>query len=83
MATAKKSENETIENIDEYEQMIPIRLPLTKDEMEDVFVRCNGQTWLIKRGVTVELPKCAVEILERAEDAKMEALAFVQAHAKD
>lgn len=38
-------------------------------------VRVNEKTWLIKRGVEVEVPECVVEVLkwmEQAEDMQIE-----------
>lgn len=46
---------------------VKIRLPLTRNEKEDVFVGLNGKTYLIKRGVDVEVPVGVAEILERKE----------------
>ena len=52
MATAKK---------------VKIKLPLTRTEKDDVFVGLNGKTYLIKRGVEVEVPAGVAKILERKE----------------
>lgn len=49
------------------EKKVKIRLPLTRNEKEDVFVGLNGKTYLIKRGVDVEVPVGVAEILERKE----------------
>ena len=46
---------------------VKIRLPLTRNEKEDVFVGLNGKTYLINRGVDVEVPVGVAEILERKE----------------
>lgn len=54
---------------------VKIRLPLTRNEKEDVFVGLNGKTYLIKRGVDVEVPAGVAEILERKE--KMLEIAMV------
>ncbi|MBR5093883.1 MAG: hypothetical protein IK095_02190 [Oscillospiraceae bacterium] len=64
----------------EQEELISIRLPLTKDLQDDVFVRVNQRTWLIKRGVNVVVPRCVVEVLEHSEEAMLEALQYQQAH---
>ena len=53
---------------------VKIRLPLTRTERDDVFVGLNGKTWLIKRGVEVEVPEGVAKILERRE--KMLSLAM-------
>jgi len=84
MATKRPQaeEAEIMEEIPESEEMFSIRLPLTKEHQEDVFVRVNQRTWLIKRGVTVKVPACVVEVLEHSEQAQMEALRFQQANEK-
>ena len=58
------------------EKMVKIRLPLTKYEKDDVFVRVNQRTWLIKRGVEVEVPECVVEVLNHSEEQKQAAIEF-------
>lgn len=58
------------------EKMVKIRLPLTKYEKDDVFVRVNQRTWLIKRGVEVEVPECVVEVLDHAEEQKLAGIEF-------
>lgn len=68
MAEAKKTEAK--------EEMVKIKLPrLTKND-EDVFVSVNERTWLIKRGVEVEVPACVVEVLRHKEEMEEEAYAF-------
>lgn len=49
------------------EKMVKIKLPLTRTEQDDVFVGYNGRTYLIKRGVEVEVPEGVVEIIEESE----------------
>ena len=58
------------------EKIVKIRLPLTKYEQDDVFVRVNQRTWLIKRGVEVEVPECVVEVLNHAEQQMLESLEY-------
>lgn len=53
---------------------VKIRLPLTRTERDDVFVGLNGKTYLIKRGVEVEVSEGVAKILERRE--KMLSLAM-------
>ena len=65
------------------EQLVSIRLPLTKEEKDAVYVRVNERTWLIPRGVTVEVPACVVEVLDHAEAATLESMKFQSAHEKD
>lgn len=49
------------------EKLIKIRLPKERRDQEDVFVGINERTWLIKRGVEVEVPECVAEVLENRE----------------
>ena len=55
------------------EKKVKIRLPVTRDQNDDVFVSVNERTWLIKRGVEVEVPECVVEVLNRSEAKRMQA----------
>lgn len=50
------------------EKMVKIRLPRTRDNAEDVFISVNNETWLVQRGVEVELPERAVEVLQHQEE---------------
>lgn len=65
------------------EKMVKIRLPLTKTEKDDVFVRVNTRTWLIKRGEEVEIPECAAEVLQHAEEQMLEGLKYQEKVQKD
>lgn len=56
------------------EKMVKIKLPLTRTERDDVFVGFNGRTFLIKRGVEVEVPEGVAWVL--AESEKREGLAI-------
>lgn len=60
MATAEK----TVEK----EKTVKVRLPRTRADESDVFVGVNGRTWLIKRGVEVEVPECVAEVLRESEE---------------
>jgi exosome complex RNA-binding protein Rrp4 len=64
----------TTNTTEKKEKMVKIRLPLMRDgNNADVFVGVNGRTWLIKRGVEVEVPEiCAIE-LRQHEDAEAKA----------
>ena len=55
---------------------VAIRLPLTRELREDVFVGINGKSWLIKRGETVEVPWNVAKVLSRREKCLAEAMAF-------
>lgn len=58
------------------EPMVKIRLPRIKKDQEDQFVSVNERTWLIKRGVEVEVPACVAEVLRNAEAMQEEAYAY-------
>lgn len=55
------------------EKMVKIRIPRVKgDSNDDVYVSINERTWLIQRGVDVEVPECVAALLNdqaEAEDA--------------
>lgn len=77
MAETKKQTEEAATN-DQGEKLVSIRLPLTRENQKDVFVRVNTRTWLIKRGVTVQVPECVVEVLNNSESAILEAIEYQQ-----
>lgn len=64
------------------EKLIKIRLPKERREQEDVFVGINERTWLIKRGVEVEVPECVAEVLQNREMMLETISAFEDAAAK-
>ena len=60
----------------EKEKTVKIKLPRGRKEDVDVFVSVNERTWLIKRGVEVEVPACVAEVLEHQEQMQEEAYNF-------
>jgi hypothetical protein len=60
----------------EKEKLVKIRIPRERDRQDDVFVCVNGRTWLIKRGVEVEVPECVAEVIRNAEDVAEQAYAY-------
>jgi hypothetical protein len=58
------------------EEMVTIKLPLTRTEKDDVWVAVNGKSMQIKRGVEVEVPKCIYEVLQHKEEMLMQAIEF-------
>lgn len=50
------------------EEKVTIKLPLTRSEKDDVWVGLNGKSYLIKRGVNVEVPAGVAEILQHQEE---------------
>ena len=62
MATNKKTE--AVETTAETTpKKVKIRLPLTREEKDDVYVCVNGKSYLIKRGKEVEVPASVAEAL--------------------
>lgn len=49
-------------------KMVKIKIPRTKADQEDVFVSVNMETFLIKRGVEVEVPDYVAEVLKHQEE---------------
>lgn len=64
---------EAAEAVNENE-LVTIKLPLTREKQDDVFVGINGQTFKIKRGVAVEVPLYVKEVLDNSEAMEEEAL---------
>ena len=58
------------------EKLVKIRIPRTKGDDSDVYVSVNARTWLIKRGVEVEVPECVAEVLRNSEAMQEEAYAY-------
>lgn len=79
MATSKAplEEKETAKT-PETEKMVKIKMPLTRNEKDDVFVSVNMRTWLIKRGVEVEVPECVAEVLRHQEQSLEEAYEYTE-----
>ena len=75
--------NDIPEIQEEQEELVTIRIPLLRDDQSDVFVRVNHRTWLIKRGVPVQVPKCVLEVIENSEKAELEAMEYQSRTAKD
>lgn len=71
MATKKESVNEPVK-----EGYVRIRLPLTRELKDDVYVGLNGVGYLIKRGQEVNVPEGVAEILQRSEEMLAEAMDY-------
>lgn len=56
--------------------MVKIKLPKDKKNMEDVFVSVNFETFQIKRGVEVEVPDYVYEVLQHREEMLEEIMLF-------
>ena len=55
---------------------VKIKLPLSRTESDDVYVGVNGHPYLIKRGVTVEVPESVAEVLEHSEEMIDESMRY-------
>ena len=64
------------------EKLVKIRIPKTKENQDDVFVSVNDRTWLIKRGVEVEVPECVAEVLLHQQRMEEAALAYQEEASK-
>ena len=49
-------------------KMVKIRIPRTRADEEDVFVSVNMETFIIKRGVEVEVPDYVANALRLQEE---------------
>ena len=76
VAEETASEKKTKKVTDPYKDMVTIRIPLTREETDDVVVGVNGRTWLIKRGVNVEVPKCVAEVLRHSEKMLIQSIEY-------
>ena len=63
MAETKKTEETK-------EKLVKIRIPKFKANQEDVFVSVNERTWIVKRGVEVEVPECVAEVIRHSEEMR-------------
>lgn len=77
--TVEETVEETAEDIGA-EKPVKIRLPKTMDEKAPVPVWVNDRSWLIERGVTVEVPECVAEVLRHREEMLEECLAYDEAN---
>ena len=82
MATKKnETAQETAEALETAPKMVKVRIPRTRKDEEDVFVSVNLHTYLIKRGVEVEVPDFVAEVLRHQEEMLEEIMLFEQAAA--
>lgn len=71
-----------VENVETGPKMVKIRIPRTKKDEEDVFVSVNLRTYLIKRGVEVEVPDFVAEVLRHQEEMLETIMDFEAQHQK-
>ena len=62
--------------VEEGPKMVKVRIPRTKKDEEDVFVSVNLNTYIIKRGVEVEVPDFVAEVLRHQEEMLEEIMLF-------
>ena len=74
MATTKKTEEVESPALDP-ERKVTIIVPRSANE-KDCFVSINDKSWLIRRGVPVEVPWYVAEVITQAERQQMEADEF-------
>ena len=64
------------------EKTVKIRIPRTSAKQEDVPVWVNEKSWIIKRGVEVEVPECVAEVLRHQEEMMETIMIFEEANKK-
>ena len=67
---------ETKKNTETSEKVVKIKLPRNRKEEDDLFVSVNERTWLIKRGIEVEVPECVANAIRDSELMQEEAYDF-------
>ena len=72
----------TNENAVKTAKKVKIRIPRTKADQEDKLVSVNMETFLIKRGVEVEVPDYVAEQLQHEENVLEEIMLFREAKKK-
>jgi hypothetical protein len=81
MATTTKKE--TIAEETNAPKMVTVRIPRISKDQEDVFVSVNMNTYIIKRGVPVEVPDFVAEVLQHQEEMLQVAYDFESAKRSD
>lgn len=64
-AAEENNKEETV--MQKKENMVTIRLTKTRADQEDVFVSVNDASYLIQRGVEVQVPASVAEVLRHRE----------------
>lgn len=75
---AEKKEKDTAAAVENpgAEKTVKIKIPITREEKDDVYVSVNDRTWLIQRGKEVEVPECVAEVLRHREEMLQYAFEF-------
>ena len=63
-------------------KMVKVKIPRVKKDQEDVFVSVNMKTFLIKRGVEVEVPDYVAEVLQHQEEMLERIMEFEEKNAR-
>lgn len=64
----------------------PVKIKLFKDNdkyKDDVFVGVAGKTYLIKRGIEVEVPRCVAQVIDDSHNQEMFAISYCEGLEKD
>ncbi len=64
-------------------KMVKIKLPLTRTEKDDKWCAVNGKSFLIKRGVEVEVPDYVAEVLRNEEEMLSIGMAYEEEASKN
>ena len=64
-------------------RMVTVKIPRVKKDQEDVFVRVNRRTYVVKRGVAVEVPWFVAEVLQHQEEMLELIMAYDEEHNKE
>ena len=64
------------------EKLVKIKLHRDRKDQEDLFVSVNERTFIVKRGVEVEVPESVAEVIRNAEAMQQEAYDFEDANAQ-
>lgn len=75
-APKKNGRKKVVEPEPPVEEMVTIKLPRTKDGPKEVMVRVNGDKFLIKCGIAVEVPARVAEVLEHAEEMALASMEY-------
>ena len=81
-AVADTVDTEAVSTDSVGEKKVTIRIPKTREDTGDVYISVNERSWLIKRGESVEVPECVVEVLRNQERALDAAYTFSESKSK-
>ena len=80
MSKANKQETQDLQTAGSEPKMVKIKLQLDRQnkDNQDVFVSVNGRTWMIKRGVEIEVPDYVAEVLDWANESEEREFAYLR-----